>query len=385
MKIRGLPLTSLAKLINSKRLLTDESPRSVFICIADHYEPDWGKATEWLRAKRVERWLDEYPKSVDGIEDCRGRNPQHTFFYPLEEYRSNLLDKLASLCHAGFGDVEVHLHHHNDNSNSLHDKLIWFKNTLYDNHNLLRKDQSGDIRYGFIHGNWALCNSRADGKWCGVNDEINVLLKTGCYADFTMPSAPDPTQTRSINRIYYAFSDASQPKSHDWGPAARVGCNPPDNGLLMIPGPLSLDFKKRKWNLLPRIENGDLHADRPPSIERLDLWENAEVSVEGKSDWIFCKLHTHGAKEENAAHLLGESMRRFHEALAIKAKQNSQFKYFYVTAYEMAELVHAAEAGCTEPDEILNQLENKSNPGSTLLHNLKSKTIHAERVNSLNR
>src|SRR5258707_498316 len=71
--------------------------------------------------------------------------------------------------------------------------------------------------YAFIHGNWALDNSRPDGRWCGINNELDVLRETGCFADFTLPSAPSPCQTSTINRIYYAVDDPKRPKSHDTG------------------------------------------------------------------------------------------------------------------------------------------------------------------------
>ena len=89
---------------------------------------------------------------------------------------------------------------------------------------------TGEVKYGFIHGNWALDNSLPDGKHCGVNNELDVLRETGCYADFTLPSAPSPAQTRTINRIYYAIDDPLRPKSHDTGvpvgsgPAPERGC-----------------------------------------------------------------------------------------------------------------------------------------------------------------
>ena len=50
--------------------------------------------------------------------------------------------------------------------------------------------------FGFAPRNWALCNARRDGRWCGVNDELGVLRRTGCYADFTLPSATGEPVTR---------------------------------------------------------------------------------------------------------------------------------------------------------------------------------------------
>jgi hypothetical protein len=52
--------------------------------------------------------------------------------------------------------------------------------------------------------------------------------------------------------------------------------------------------------------------------------------------------------------LLGPAMRSFHAGLAELSKREPSFEYHYVTAHEMAELVHAAEDGvCEVPAEAL--------------------------------
>src|SRR5262249_44028857 len=203
---------------------------------------------------------------------------------------------------------------------------------------------TGELMYGFIHGNFALDNSRPDGSWCGVNNELDVLRETGCYADFTMPSAPDATQTRKINSIYYAVDDPERPKSHDWG--TDVGAGPaPANALLLVQGPLLLNWRRRKWGLLPRVENACLQGSQPPDIARLPLWLKARVRVAGRPDWYFVKLHAPGAMGASHEPLLGAPAVCFHEALARYAAQNPMFHYHYVTAREMVNLVKAAEAG----------------------------------------
>lgn len=351
-KPRGLHWSTVARLLNRADLAGDAHgcvPLTVFICVADHFEPKWERPSREVERSRVERWARGYPASVAGLADSAGRPPQHTFFYPAEEYEPEHLDRLAELCQAGYGDVEVHLHHDNDTSARLRETLLEFTNTLHERHGLLAKDAAGRVSYGFIHGNWALDNARSDGRWCGVNDELTILRETGCYADFTMPSAPADCQTNTVNSIYYAVDDPTRPKSHDRGTRACAGQAPPRDGLLMIQGPLALDWRRRKWGVLPRIENGDLHGGRPPDLRRLRLWIAAGVSVVGRPDWRFIKLHTHGAQERNAAMLLGEPMRRFHESLADLAQRQPGFRYYYVTAREMADLVHQAEAGIAEP------------------------------------
>ena len=185
---------------------------------------------------RVSAWVREYPRMAERFADSDGRPPQHTFFFPEEGYRPELLDKLAELCHRGFGDVEVHLHHDLDTADALRDRLGRFTETLFHKHGLLHRRRDGAITFGFVHGNWALDNARPDGKWCGVNNEITVLLEAGCYADFTLPAAPDASQTRTINSIYYAIDDPLRPRSHESGVRARVGVTRAGQRLADPPG-----------------------------------------------------------------------------------------------------------------------------------------------------
>jgi hypothetical protein len=320
-------------------------PVHVLLCVGDHYEPKLGRAGPAQAAARVARWVEEYPRRFDRFRDADGRPPQHSYFYPEEEYEPEFLDAVAGLCRAGFGEVEIHLHHDGDTADDLRRKLESFKRVLADRHGLLSRDRAtGELAYGFIHGNWALDNARPDGRWCGVNNELDVLRETGCYADFTMPSAPDPAQTRKINSIYYAVDDPARPKSHDTG--TDVGTGPrPDRGFLLVQGPLLLNWRARKFGLIPKVENACLQGNQPPSAERLDLWLSARIGVPTRPDWVFVKLHTHGANEANMPVLLGEPMERFHEELARRAAADPSFHYHYVTAREMCNLVLAAEAG----------------------------------------
>jgi hypothetical protein len=82
-------------------------------------------------------------------------------------------------------------------------------------------------------------------------------------------------------------------------------------------------------------------------MERLDQWIKAGVRVAGREDWVFVKLHTHGAKESNRRALLGEAGMAFHEGLARRAAQDMRFRYHYVTAREMFNLAKNAESGWT--------------------------------------
>ena len=317
----------------------------LLLCVADHYEPKQNRPAVEVSRGRVQRWVHDYPRQFGRFRDADGRTPRHSFFYPIEEYEAEYLDALGDLCRAGFGEVEVHLHHDNDAADHLRVALREFTELLADRHGLLsRRRDNGDLAYGFIHGNWALCNARPDGRWCGVNNELDVLRETGCYADFTMPSAPHPTQTTKINSIYYACDAPNRPRSHDNG--VNVGAGPrPEKSLMLIQGPLVLNWNSRKYGLLPRLENACLQASQPATEARIDLWLRARVQVPTRPDWFFVKLHAHGAWEANHEVMLGEPMVRFHEALARRTREDARFHVHYVTAREMYNLARAAETG----------------------------------------
>jgi hypothetical protein len=342
-------MRSIARLTReSLRPQVEPAGASVFICIADHFEPMWRGADKALQQERVDRWITRYPQTCSAFRDSRGQVPQHTFFYPIEEYDRELVGRLADFCRRGWGSLEFHLHHDGDSPQRLRDRLEEAKREFHDL-GTLRLDAAGRPTFGFVHGNWALCNARPDGRWCGVNDELTILREAGCYADFTLPAVPDPSQIQTINSIYYARSSSDRPRGHEIGTRAAIGIAPPNDSLLLVQGPLLLDWARRKAKVFPGIENGELHGGFAPTLQRLQLWLRAGIRVLGRPDWVFIKLHTHGAPERNADMLLGEPMRRFHADLAKFAERFPNFRYYYVNAREMAELVHLAESEAIEP------------------------------------
>ncbi len=319
----------------------------VLFCIADHFEPNVDGADEATQRRRVERWITGYPALARAHRDADGRMPRYTFFYPAEVYRADLMERLAGLCREGLAEIEVQLHHRDDTPATLAKKLEQAK-ADFARHGLLARDPaSGAIRFGFVHGNWALDNSRPDGQWCGVNNELTVLRQAGCYADFTMPSAPSDTQTRKVNSLYYAADDPVLPKSHDTGVDVRVGGGAGNGHLLLVQGPLTLNWSRRKCGLLPRIESGELSAANPPTPQRADLWVRQGISVKGRPEWVCVKVHAHGAREDNAEVLLGRPMDVLFRHLESAYNDGPRYRLHYVSARELVNIVKAAERGMT--------------------------------------
>ncbi len=338
-------LVSLVSQSLSRRPKPDPGePIHIIFCFVDHFEPLWMNADFQLGLKRVEKWVREYPVLAGRHQDTDGIPPQHTFFYPQEEYRYEYLEKLAQLCRQGFGEVEVHLHHDNDTGEELRKKLEKFKKQLVSHGLLSQNIRDRQIKYGFIHGNWALDNSRRDGRWCGVNDELLVLKETGCYADFTLPTAPSETQTSKISSLYYATDDPDKAKSHNNGVDVQVG-KPSSGDLMILQGPLNLNWKQRKWGFLPHIEAGEIKGDNRPNEARADLWLKPHIHVQGNPNWVFVKIFTHGTQERNGEVLFGKEMDDLFTYLERRYNDGRRYKLHYVTARQMYNIIKAAEEG----------------------------------------
>jgi len=316
-------------------------PKRAWVAITDHYEPMGTGASVPIASARVAQWRDKWPRiSSDAPRDATGQCPQHSFFYPQEEYRRDLLDGIAEMVRFGVGDVEVHLHHDKEERNSFIRKITEYCSRLTDDHGLLRR-QDGHTVFGFIHGNWALDNSHPDGKACGLNGEIALLRDLGCYADFTMPSLPSPTQGRLVNQIYWCTNNPDdRPKSFDRGIEATVGGGRRGD-LLMITGPLGLRFGER---LMPRMETGEIAGYDMPTPSRIHKWFDLAPSI-GQD--VFLKLHTHGATERNLEPLLNGGLSNLYRWLAEEADRRD-IEIHWATAWQMYQaanaLIHASNS-----------------------------------------
>lgn len=316
-------------------------PRHLLFALCDHFEPLWNGASLRVGEERVRAWSEGYPRLAEGFRDAGGRAPRHTFFFAGEQYAPSSLDALGELARRGLGEVELHLHHDGDTTAALRRALRGYVADLA-RHGHLSRGRSGEPRFGFIHGNWALANARRDGRHCGVDGELPLLFAEGCYADFTYPSAPDECQPPLVNQIYWPVGDLGRRRAHERGERARVGVLRTDR-LLMIGGPLAL--ARRPGRAAVRIESSALTANDPATSARVASWVEQGICVEGRPEWVFVKVHTHGAPEAQAASLLGEGGRALHRALAAGYNDGRAWALHYVTAREMYNVAVAAMCG----------------------------------------
>jgi hypothetical protein len=318
--------------------------KRAWVMIADHYEPlGMGVSMETARA-RVARWREKWPRIAgDAPRDSAGQLPQYTFFYPQEEYHLDLLEAIAEITRLGVADVEIHLHHENEMREAFIEKVSEYCRRLTEDHGLLRTI-NGRTVFGFIHGNWALDNSRPDGTHCGLHGEIALLRDLGCFADFTMPSIPSPTQSRIVNQIYWCVgSPDGRPRSFDRGIEATVGGGNPGD-LLMITGPVGLRMGER---LLPRVETGEIAGYDLPTPARVRRWFDLAPTI---GEDIFLKLWTHGAQERNSKPLLDAWLANLFRWLAEEADRRG-LEIHWVTAWQMYQAI-ASLTNQPEPDRL---------------------------------
>ena len=321
-----------------RKSFNSAKPKRAWVAITDHYEPLGMGASVATALNRVAQWRDKWPRIADDApRDAAGQRPQYSFFYPQEEYRRDLLDGIAEIVRLGVGDVEVHIHHDKEQRAAFIEKVSKFCRQLTDDHGLLRK-QNGQTVFGFIHGNWALDNSLPGGALCGLNGEIALLRDLGCYADFTMPSLPSPSQGRVVNQIYWCTNNSdNQPRSFDQGIEATVGGGKRGD-LLMITGPLGLRFHNR---LTPRLETGEVAGYDLPTLSRVQNWFRVAPMI---GDDIFIKLYTHGAPERNLDPLLNSGLADLFRLISEQASRNG-IEIHWATAWQMYQAANALIQG----------------------------------------
>ncbi|MBP7507586.1 MAG: hypothetical protein KA807_07190 [Prolixibacteraceae bacterium] len=351
-KLNNLPWIThflLQKITSSliRRKSTD-CPVHIMFSIVDHFEPFNGNVDFERARNRIKVWTTTYPDFIKRFSDADGRFPQHTWFYP-PHHNHIFLEDLLKLCKQGLGEIEMHLHHNHmepfpDTSETLKVKILKCIDD-YSKYKIFCLPD-GAKKFAFIHGDWALDNARGN-TFCGVNNEIDILQELGCYADFTFPSL-GLAQPIMINKMFYATDNPQKPKSYNWGQVLKrnvINMNAP--GLLMISGIIGIRKSFRSGGFPYVIEASNIDNIDSPSRDRVDYWVKNGVFIGERNDWVFIKLHTHGAREETWDSLFGDSASEMYQCLLNEYNDKKKYFLHFVSAREMYNTVKALEQGKT--------------------------------------
>jgi len=90
------------------------------------------------------------------------------------------------------------------------------------------------------------------------------------------------------------------------------------------------------------VENGELSGINPPTLRRLRLWQEAAISVRGRPDWLFIKLHCHGMEPREESAMLGTSIQNFLQELVKGPGNRTEYRLHFVTVREMVNIILAA-------------------------------------------
>lgn len=306
---------------------SDDIQHLMFV-VADHYEPGF-ESEAAIRAN--EAWLADYRNAVAGKTDSYGNRFVYNWFYPFDQRNDEVLQRLQAEVERGAGELEFHWHkpcltaaeYHSE----LTDAVSWFQSA-----GAFQAHDNTQPRFAFIAGNWDLDNGRGTG--CGVDNEISQLAHAGGYMDMTYSTLGSPAQPRKmINQLYYV-EDTYTAKSYEQGTPVKVGGQTPDDPFLMFQGPLSFH-----WDL--SFEYGALESYALPSLLRIQRWIDSHIHVQGKPEWSFVKLYSHGIQSPDIVQLhLGPMLDQLKREV-----EGRGIKLHYVSARQAYNIVRAAEAG----------------------------------------
>lgn len=320
---------------------TEEEPPPIHILfsLVDHWEP--GEGPDALRRARM--WSENYKTVARNHRDADGYPPQHTWFCAYLDPPS--LREIARATFDGLGEMEVHIHHGSDNDDfadntaEMNATVDRFTRTLAQFGACWTAEEIPTTRFGFIHGMWALDNSRfyqGHRQYCGVNREIDLLIEKGCYADFTFPAWG--TMNPPVFGDFLLTQDSDEPKSYERRENVRLlsvkGDPPRNDELLLFQGP-------RK--------SSNIDHNARPTLQRFQQWVSERVSVSGQPYWIFVKCYTHSSQAfdhpAGISALTGKAADRFFSEIESAYNDGTRRKLHYVTAREAYNIALAAADG----------------------------------------
>lgn len=358
----------------------------------DHFEP-WSRTINEEAARGVENFFKQSKKS-------RFAEALTLFYHTYLPYnldpalvkrnepgvdavifgnRTELQNKLARavmtpLEQEGKHEVHIHIHHEgwtrntgeyskeiarwvNQNSTAEMDFARMERGILltkeFINHDISRPIE----KWAFIHGNWALNGS--DRSICWIDDEMSLLMKHGCFGDFTFPAGRghcNPT----ILETPYTCLPLSRPKGYDLQEsmpivAAKESNCFSDDRFFIWSSEIKADFASIDYYYAP---NRALFQNHALVVKN---WIEKGVLL---GDILYIKTHAHSMKseyemekgEQPIPHLLPDIMEIFN--LLEKTCELAALELEVITVNKLMEQLAAL---CKSPDNADDGLASGAN------------------------
>ncbi|MDR1383837.1 MAG: hypothetical protein LBJ67_08350 [Planctomycetaceae bacterium] len=319
----------------SQETVPDSEKHLIFVMV-DHYEHfAGGVIPQAVENNRI--WCEKFRQISDKYRDNYGNKFRYTWFYPYDHHIDGIMYELSDMALHGYGEVEMHWHLPTDGTinpqtypQKLHEALEWYHQFGA----MITEEETPRTAFAYVSGNWDLDASQTP-KSNGLTNQITVLHKSGCYADFTFSTINSNSQPRKINSIYYVVDDPNKPKSHDTGIDAKIGKQPTENQFMIFEGPTTIN-----WH--GRLEYGAIESDLRFKPERIPKWMEANIHVKGRPEWVFVKVYSHGAQSQKI--VLAHDMEYMLQSLQQYSKEH-KIQLHFMTAREAYNVVKAAESG----------------------------------------
>lgn len=297
-------------------------------------------ASEADKSAMVRRWIGESARLREEFPAAQAFSLKHTFSLPPEEASAAWAPELAALCRVAGCEIELAPPRDAKSAAGLRRERIEAGKERLAQSGWLGRDRSGAARFCFVH--------RAEGSSAfGLGDQAGMLRDAGCAASFPFDLKPGVVPEEFENSlVYFLESEAAGPRQGLRRVRAERETRGADRtGLLVAPPPFCPEAGRKTFGFKPEIDQGEIGAAALPTADRLHRWLDCRLTVEARPNWLFVVLHTDGFSPENASMLFGEPMRDFHRKLRSIAARDRTLCLHGVTARELVNILHAAEAG----------------------------------------
>jgi hypothetical protein len=307
------------------------SPVHIYIALCDYFEPFSGDVSQEIAEHRVVTWCKEYSRTAKLHHDSSGKFPVHTLFYSEEDYNPQLLDILNRLYKQNLADIEMMLPVTHEPLDNFKRKVEEFRDVLFHHHGFLRKGADEKITYGFSHRFKTTYTPTINFSISEICDRIQILIDTGCFADFTYLSKKN---RKYLNSQLNSIVRSKDTKTKDYS-APIFPQNWTIKNLLTIQDPYTLKWNADFLRIFPFLENGEISAFKKFLPFRANLWLQNCIGVEADIRHLFIKLHTFGGLDQNIRYLFGESGLHLLWNYMEKLCSYNNFVLHYVSAWEM--------------------------------------------------